>query len=60
MTLFFGCRLKSLDLYREEKQKMLAENVLNEVHLALSRERDTPKVNFWVYKTNQFRHIYEL
>lgn len=44
VTLFFGCRLRSMDLYREEKQKMLEEGVLDDVHLALSRESNVPKV----------------
>lgn len=43
VTLFFGCRLRSMDLYREEKQKMLEEGVLDDVHLALSRESNVPK-----------------
>ncbi|XP_065208793.1 nitric oxide synthase, salivary gland isoform X2 [Planococcus citri] len=43
VILFFGCRLKTLDLYSEEKQKMVEEGVLNETHLALSREPNVPK-----------------
>lgn len=45
VILFFGCRLKTLDLYREEKQKMVEERVIDEVHLALSREPGTKKVS---------------
>ncbi|XP_055389381.1 nitric oxide synthase isoform X2 [Condylostylus longicornis] len=41
--LFFGCRLRSLDLYREEKEEMKSLGVLNRVFLALSREADVPK-----------------
>ncbi|XP_022819321.1 nitric oxide synthase-like protein isoform X2 [Spodoptera litura] len=41
--LFFGCRTKSMDLYREEKQQALNDNVLSKVFLALSREKDIPK-----------------
>jgi nitric-oxide synthase, brain len=43
--LFFGCRTKSLDLYSDEKRKMLENGVLNRVFLALSREHSTPKVS---------------
>lgn len=46
IILFFGCRLKSVDLYAEEKQTMLKENILSEIHLALSREPGVPKVIF--------------
>ncbi|XP_011860822.1 PREDICTED: nitric oxide synthase, salivary gland [Vollenhovia emeryi] len=36
--LFFGCRQKNLDLYRQEKREMLEAGVLDKVFLALSRE----------------------
>ncbi|XP_015598208.1 nitric oxide synthase, salivary gland [Cephus cinctus] len=36
--LFFGCRQKDLDLYREEKIEMMEAGVLDKVFLALSRE----------------------
>jgi nitric-oxide synthase len=52
VILFFGCRLKTLDLYREEKQKMVDEHVLDEVHLALSREPGTPKVGTFILRQN--------
>lgn len=42
--LFFGCRTTSLDLYSDEKQKMIERGVLDKVFLALSREKDVPKV----------------
>lgn len=42
--LFFGCRTKTMDLYREEKQQALKEGVLSKVFLALSREKDIPKM----------------
>nr|CAD7414358.1 unnamed protein product [Timema poppensis] len=41
--LFFGCRQRSLDLYRKEKQYMLEDKVLDRVFLALSREPTIPK-----------------
>jgi hypothetical protein len=44
MWLFFGCRQRALDLYREEKARMLEEGVLDKVYLALSREPTIPKV----------------
>lgn len=59
VTLFFGCRLKSLDLYREEKQKMLEENVLDEVHLALSREPDTSKVSLKPLEYLECRRMFD-
>nr|XP_032513721.1 nitric oxide synthase-like protein [Danaus plexippus plexippus] len=43
--LFFGCRTKTMDLYREEKENALKEGVLSKVFLALSREKNVPKVN---------------
>ncbi|KAG0723990.1 Nitric oxide synthase, salivary gland [Chionoecetes opilio] len=43
MTLFFGCRIKAMDLYAEEKECMRAQNVLTHTHLALSREPTIPK-----------------
>lgn len=42
--LFFGCRTKTMDLYREEKENALKEGVLSKVFLALSREKNVPKV----------------
>ncbi|KOB72118.1 Nitric oxide synthase 2, partial [Operophtera brumata] len=42
--LFFGCRTKTMDLYREEKQLALKDGVLSKVFLALSREEDIPKM----------------
>lgn len=47
--LFFGCRTKTMDLYREEKEQALKEGVLSKVFLALSRESNVPKV--WYIKT---------
>lgn len=43
--LFFGCRTKSLDLYSDEKQEMMENGILNRVFLALSREKNVPKVS---------------
>lgn len=42
--LFFGCRTKTMDLYREEKEHALKDGVLSKVFLALSREKNIPKV----------------
>ncbi|XP_046390490.1 nitric oxide synthase-like protein isoform X2 [Ischnura elegans] len=41
--LFFGCRQREMDLYREEKAEMLKEGILSRVFLALSREPTIPK-----------------
>lgn len=46
MWLFFGCRQKEMDLFREEKAAMVDKKVLDKVFLALSREPNTPKVTF--------------
>lgn len=48
MSLFFGCRLPSMQLYREEVQDMKNEGVLRDVFIAFSRCPDRPKV----------RHLY--
>jgi hypothetical protein len=53
MWLFFGCRQRALDLYREEKATMLKEGVLDKVYLALSREPTIPKVTKVVKKRVQ-------
>ncbi|XP_011496043.1 PREDICTED: nitric oxide synthase, salivary gland [Ceratosolen solmsi marchali] len=49
--LFFGCRLKELDLYRDEKDKMIKEYVLNKEFLALSREPGIKRtyVQDWIH-----------
>ena len=44
MILFFGCRTKNQDIYRAEKKEMIAEGVLTESYLALSRDPSTKKV----------------
>jgi nitric-oxide synthase len=49
MWLFFGCRQRELDLYRDEKASMLETGVLQRVFLALSRESDTPKVSLKLF-----------
>ncbi|XP_003698873.1 nitric oxide synthase, salivary gland [Apis florea] len=36
--LFFGCRQRNLDLYRQEKEEMVELGVLDKIFLALSRE----------------------
>ncbi|XP_072944441.1 nitric oxide synthase-like [Epargyreus clarus] len=38
MWLFFGCRYKTMDLYKEEKEQALEEGVLTKAMVALSRE----------------------
>ncbi|KAB0794374.1 hypothetical protein PPYR_11213 [Photinus pyralis] len=43
MWLFFGCRQRGLDLYREEKADMVKCGVLDRVFLALSREPNVKK-----------------
>uniref|UniRef100_A0A2P2IBF2 Nitric oxide synthase n=3 Tax=Hirondellea gigas TaxID=1518452 RepID=A0A2P2IBF2_9CRUS len=43
MSLFFGCRTRTLDLYGQEKEQMRQAGVLTQIHLALSREQGVPK-----------------
>lgn len=43
--LFFGCRQQELDLYKDEKAEMVEKKVLDRVYLALSREKNVPKVS---------------
>ncbi|KAJ8968172.1 hypothetical protein NQ314_002429, partial [Rhamnusium bicolor] len=50
MWLFFGCRTKDMDLYKEEKAEMIRVGVLDRVFLALSREPNTPKEAAEIYK----------
>ncbi|XP_039746679.1 nitric oxide synthase-like protein isoform X1 [Pararge aegeria] len=42
--LFFGCRTRTMDLYREEKEQAINDRVLSKVFLALSREKNVPKM----------------
>lgn len=44
MWLFFGCRERGLDLYRDEKADMINKRVLDKLFLALSRDPNVPKV----------------
>lgn len=43
LWLFFGCRTKSMDLYKEEKEKNVKNGILYKHSLALSREKGVPK-----------------
>lgn len=52
--LFFGCRTKSLDLYSDEKRAMVENGILNRVFLALSREKNVPKVSWLIIKKFSF------
>lgn len=38
MTLYFGCRKRSMDIFHEETSQMVSEGVIGQVHTALSRE----------------------
>ncbi|CAH2074437.1 unnamed protein product, partial [Iphiclides podalirius] len=58
--LFFGCRTKTMDLYREEKEQALKEGVLSKVFLALSREKNIPKMYVQELAENEGSEIYEL
>ncbi|KAL0893659.1 hypothetical protein ABMA27_013817 [Loxostege sticticalis] len=43
MWLFFGCRNRDMDLYKQEKQKAVEDGVLDRIFLALSREQCSDK-----------------
>lgn len=47
--LFFGCRYRSMDLYKDEKEEAVASGVLNKAMLALSREEGVCKVIIKLY-----------
>lgn len=42
--LFFGCRSKYVDIYKDEKDKALQDGILAKNSLALSRDADASKV----------------
>lgn len=44
LWLFFGCRQRALDLYREEKDIMIDEKIIDREFLALSRQPGLKKV----------------
>ncbi|CAG9783566.1 unnamed protein product [Diatraea saccharalis] len=58
--LFFGCRTKTMDLYREEKEQALKEGVLSKVFLALSREKSVPKMYVQEVAEKEGREIHDL
>ncbi|OTF73908.1 hypothetical protein BLA29_005645 [Euroglyphus maynei] len=43
MTLFFGCRYPSMQLYREEIETAMLNNVIKDYHVAYSRQPNQPK-----------------
>lgn len=43
--LYFGCKYKDMDLYKEEKEKVVEEKVIHKARLAMSREVGVEKVN---------------
>ncbi|XP_037910457.1 nitric oxide synthase isoform X2 [Hermetia illucens] len=58
--LFFGCRTKELDLYREEKDNMVKVGILDRVFLALSREKDIPKTYVQDLAVRESEALYEI
>ncbi|XP_076253398.1 nitric oxide synthase isoform X1 [Rhynchophorus ferrugineus] len=58
--LFFGCRTKEMDLYKEEKEKMIKEKVLDRVFLALSRETNIKKTYVQNLALEESAEIYNL
>jgi nitric-oxide synthase len=45
MTLFCGCRLPCMQLYKDEVERMREAAVVRDVHVAFSRSPDHPKVS---------------
>ncbi|KAK9877354.1 hypothetical protein WA026_017750 [Henosepilachna vigintioctopunctata] len=60
MLLFFGCRTKELDLYKEEKAQMVCEKVIDKTFLALSRESNRPKMYVQNTILEQAAEVYRL
>ncbi|XP_047505160.1 nitric oxide synthase-like protein isoform X1 [Pieris napi] len=58
--LFFGCRTKTMDLYREEKEQAVKDGVLSKVFLALSREKNIPKMYVQELAENEGAEIHDL
>lgn len=58
LWLFFGCRQRALDLYREEKNLMLEEKIIDREFLALSRQPGLKKVIKHVLRLTKFIYIY--
>ncbi|KXJ79779.1 hypothetical protein RP20_CCG027687 [Aedes albopictus] len=58
--LFFGCRTKKVDLYRDEKEEMLQTGILDRVFLALSREENVPKTYVQDLALKESDSIFEL
>ncbi|XP_058799933.1 nitric oxide synthase, salivary gland-like [Phymastichus coffea] len=58
--LFFGCRLKMLDLYRDEKDHMIISNILNREFLALSREPGISKAYVQDLIQVEAKNIYKM
>lgn len=59
MSLFFGCRLKSLDLYQQEKEAMVNEGILTKIYLALSREPSIPKTYVQDLLKEDAKNVYQ-
>lgn len=60
MWLFFGCRQKCLDLYAQEKKKMVDAGVLDKVFLALSRESGLQKTYVQDLIQAESAYIYDM
>ncbi|XP_059613419.1 nitric oxide synthase [Phlebotomus argentipes] len=58
--LLFGCRNNNLDLYREEKKALKEKKVLDQVFLALSREKNVPKTYVQDIALQEADSIYQL
>ncbi|KAF5278426.1 hypothetical protein FQA39_LY05915 [Lamprigera yunnana] len=60
MWLFFGCRKRNLDLYKDEKEEMLKLKVLDRVFLALSREPGQKKTYVQNLALKESSEVYKL
>lgn len=59
VILFFGCRNRGLDLYKDEKEKAISEGVLSQSLIAYSREDNIDKVSIPtnLYLPNSYRNL---
>ncbi|XP_071050182.1 nitric oxide synthase, salivary gland isoform X2 [Onthophagus taurus] len=58
--LFFGCRQRELDLYKEEKKRMVEKGVIDRLFLALSREPGITKTYVQNLAMQEGSELYKL
>ncbi|KAI1293695.1 Nitric oxide synthase [Halotydeus destructor] len=58
MTLFSGCRMPAMQLYRDELLRMIQDGALNHSYVAFSREPHRPKVYVQDRMMEASKHIF--